>query len=36
MGASGAEWTRELPARGYEAMTIRADRTVALTPGFPA
>jgi thiamine biosynthesis lipoprotein len=30
-----AEWTRELPARGYEALTITADERVLVTPGFP-
>jgi thiamine biosynthesis lipoprotein len=34
MGERGPEWTARL--RGYEAMTIMADETVLLTPGFPA
>jgi FAD:protein FMN transferase len=35
-GPHAAEWTRELPARGYEALTILADERVLVTPGFPA
>jgi FAD:protein FMN transferase len=35
-GPRSAEWTRELPARGYEALTILPDQTVLVTPGFPA
>lgn len=34
MGADGPAWTLGLD--GYEAMTILADDTVVLTPGFPA
>ena len=34
MGAAGPYWTARL--RGYEAMTITADRRVLSTPGFPA
>jgi thiamine biosynthesis lipoprotein len=35
-GSQAAEWTRELPSRGYEALTITADERVLVTPGFPA
>jgi thiamine biosynthesis lipoprotein len=35
MGERGPAWTAELPARGYEAMTILADHTVQTTAGFP-
>ena len=34
MGVEGPKWTARL--RGYEAMTILADKTVLSTPGFPA
>jgi thiamine biosynthesis lipoprotein len=34
MGEAGPHWTARL--RGYEAMTITADRRVLATPGFPA
>jgi thiamine biosynthesis lipoprotein len=34
MGKRGPGWTARL--RGYEAMTIMADETVLVTPGFPA
>lgn len=33
MGADGPEWTRQLV--GYEALTILADETALVTPGFP-
>jgi thiamine biosynthesis lipoprotein len=33
MGTDGPEWTRRL--RGYEALTILADETALVTPGFP-
>jgi thiamine biosynthesis lipoprotein len=33
MGTAGPRWTARL--RGYEALTILADRTVLSTPGFP-
>lgn len=32
---AGADWTLDLPARGYEALTILADDRVLSTPGFP-
>ena len=35
-GPQAPQWTRELPARGYEALTIMADKRVLVTPGFPA
>jgi len=35
-GPQAPQWTRELPARGYEALTIMADERVLVTPGFPA
>jgi thiamine biosynthesis lipoprotein len=35
MGLDAPNWTARLP-RGYEAMTILADETVLLTPGFAA
>jgi hypothetical protein len=35
MGADGPAWTAELPALGYEAMTILSDHTVQTTAGFP-
>ena len=35
MGTAGPYWTARLP-RGYEAMTILADRTILSTGGFPA
>jgi thiamine biosynthesis lipoprotein len=35
-GPHSAEWTRELPARGYEALTITGDERLLVTPGFPA
>jgi hypothetical protein len=34
-GATGAAWIRTLPGRGYEALSILADRRVLSTPGFP-
>lgn len=34
LGADGPAWTLGLD--GYEALTILADRTLLMTPGFPA
>lgn len=36
MGADGPAWTATLPAKGYEALSITADRQVLRTPGFPS
>src|SRR5581483_8154081 len=33
MGPRAADWTARLPQRGYEALTILADRRVLSTPG---
>jgi FAD:protein FMN transferase len=35
-GEGAARWTRTLPERGYEALTILAGGQVLSTPGFPA
>jgi FAD:protein FMN transferase len=35
-GRRAADWTARLPQRGYQALTILADRRVLSTPGFPS
>jgi len=36
LGEAAVAWTRTLPARGYEALTILSGGEVLSTPGFPA